>query len=75
MVSIRFRQFSVKSAHSLEARWAVEGTWPRWKLIWSLKVQEWVKTFVWQMAHDADLNQCSKVEKEVVAKRGLHKMF
>lgn len=52
--------FTVKSTYELEVGGVAEGRWEGWKLIWSLRVQQGVKVFVWLLVHEGVLTNHSR---------------
>lgn len=44
--------FFVTKACEMMAAISSNARWPGWKRIWKLKLQQWLKTFLWLMAHD-----------------------
>lgn len=44
--------FSVKTTHAIQTEWNRRWSWIGWIVIWSLKVPERVRTFMWRAAHD-----------------------
>lgn len=51
--------FSVKSAYEFAFEGSEEGKWVGWKHIWSLRVQQRVKVFIWLLGHEAVLTNYS----------------
>lgn len=67
------KTFSVSSAYELWRGLSDEGLWPGWNLIWSLKRQQRVKTFLWLLAHDRVLTNHNRWRRQWVDNSNCHR--
>lgn len=58
--------FSVCSAYDLHMGMSNEGAWPEWKIVWKIKVQQRIKTFIWTVAEGRILTNYCRWRRHLV---------
>lgn len=59
--------FRVRDAYIIEANWNNLEKWVGWKRIWSMRVQQRVKLFVWLLLHDGILTNSKRWKRNMAS--------